>query len=124
MEHFDVLRFVGGQLLTVLPSVVAWTVAVVVAALLKARGGGRPVTFLVIGASLMLAAVLLRIPLAALPPLLIARDWAVTGAAVAASFVRTGIGIVELAGIVCLVYAFWLQFHVVDTLRQSSKGAA
>jgi len=122
MELIDMVHFAGGQLVLTLPSLIGWTAALVVAVLLKLRGGGKPVSLLIVGSALMLAGALLRLPLAVLPPLLMNRGWTASDAAAAMSMVGLGVQLVQLGGIVCLVYAFWLQFHVSETLRPASQS--
>ncbi len=122
MELIDMVHFAGGQLVLTLPSLIGWTAALVVAVLLKLRGGGKPVSLLIVGSALMLAGALLRLPLAGLPPLLMNRGWTASDAAAAMSMVGLGVQLVQLGGIVCLVYAFWLQFHVSETLRPASQS--
>lgn len=119
MERTDFLGFIGGQSLAAIPALVGWTLAVVVAILLIRRGGGRPAILLLIGSGLMLGAALLRIPVAAVPPLLISRGWPMERAVGMASAMGLMVHLVQLGGIVCMVLAFWRQFKVSATLRQS-----
>ncbi len=121
MELMDMCHFIGGQLLVALPSLVGWTAALIVAVLLKSHGGGKPVTLLIVGSALMLGGTLLRLPVAGLPPVLMNRGWSAQDAAGAMSVFGLGVQLVQLAGTVCLVYAFWQQFHVGEALRRESS---
>ena len=99
-------------LINAAPSLVAWIVAIIVAVIMIRRGGGRAERFLLSGSCLMLVSALLSVPIPAIVP------WLVEGGAsrVEAVSVLSGFnlfrGLVGLAGILCLVYAFWIKFKV------------
>ena len=99
-------------LITAAPGLVAWIVAIVVAVIMLRRGGGRAERFLLSGSCLMLVSTLFTVPMAAIVP------WLVEGGAsrVEAASVLSGFnlfrGLVGLAGILCLVYAFWVMLKV------------
>ncbi len=101
-----------GGLIMAAPSLAAWIVAIVVAVIMLRRGGGRAERFLLSGSCLMLVSTLFTVPTAAIAP------WLVEGGAsrVEAASVLSGFnlfrGLVGLAGILCLVYAFWVKFKV------------
>ena len=107
------IQAIIGGLFSSAPALVGWIVAVVLAAIMLRRGGARAERFLLIGACLMLLASILAIPTSALGM------WLHTGremTAVQTAF-RLGIfslirGIISLAGIICLVYAFWVKFKM------------
>ena len=107
-----------GGLLPSAPSLVGWIVAVVLAAVMLRRGGARAERFLLAGAALMLAQSLLTIPTTALSIWLTAdRGMANVAAASVLSIFSLVRGCIGLAGIICLVYAFWVKFRL-------GKGAA
>ena len=103
---------------SVLPSliyVVAWVVAIVFAVRMVRRDGDRPERFLLIGVCLMLGSSVVQSITAGLsawlPPKLIeaGTHYRTVGMIFSAiSFVR---GLISLAGIVFLVYAFWRKFR-------------
>ena len=101
-----------GGLITASPPLAAWSVAIIVAVIMLRHGGGRAERFLLLGSCLMLASTLFTVPMAAIAP------WLVEGGAsrVEAVSVLSGFnlfrGLVGLAGILCLVYAFWIKFKV------------
>jgi len=118
--YADGLGLIGGQLLSVLPSLTGWTAAVVVAVLLKMRGGGTPVTLLLIGSSILLLAAVLRVPAGLVVPFLVLQHgWAAPDAAGAIALVGLAIESLKLGGIICLVIAFWQQFREAGVARQN-----
>ena len=86
--------FVGG-LVGVAPNLAGWIAVVILAAIMLRRGGGRAECFIIAGASLKLFSNLLNIAEAASAPVSIY------------VIVR---GVVGMAGIIFLVYAFWVKF--------------
>ena len=111
-----------GGLISSAPSLVGWIVAVVLAMIMLRRGGGRAERFLLVGASLMLLASILAIPTSALG------IWLHTGRKmtnVQAAFWLSIFGLVRgcigLAGIICLVYAFWIRFKARSTADLTPK---
>ena len=101
-----------GGLLNAAPALVGWIAAIVIAVIMLRRGGGRAERFLLSGSCLMLVSTLFTVPIAAIAP------WLVEGGAsrVEAASVLSGFnlfrGLIGLAGILCLVYAFWIKFKV------------
>ena len=93
------------------PAIVGWIIAVVLAAIMLRRGGARAERFLLVGASLMLFASLLAVPTSALGMwLTVDKGTASAQAALWLSIYSLVKGGISLAGIVCLVYAFWVKF--------------
>ena len=100
------------------PYLVAWIVAIIVAVVMLRRGGGRAEGFLLTGSCLMLASRLFSVPTILIVPLLLDNGWSTARALSVLSGVGLFLGLVGLAGIVCLVYAFWIKFKVKS--RESS----
>jgi len=105
------VQVIAGGLLSSAPALVGWIVAVVLAAIMLRRGGARAERFFLVGACLMLLASILAIPTQAL------NLWLHTGqgmpnAEIAFWLSMYGLfrGLIGLAGIICLVYAFWVKF--------------
>ncbi|GAH79289.1 unnamed protein product [marine sediment metagenome] len=99
--------YIGGLVYSA-PALVGWIVAVVLAAIMLRRGGARAERFLLVGACLMLLASILVIPTAMwLRPI---RE--MTNVQTTFWFSIFGLirGVIHLAGIICLVYAFWVKF--------------
>ena len=104
---------VVGGLVSSAPSLVGWIVAVVLATIMLRRGGGRAERFLLAGASLMLSKSLIAIPTTALSIwLTVDRGMANVEAASVLSIFGLVRGCIGLAGIICLVYAFWVKFRL------------
>lgn len=104
---------ITGGLFSSLPALVGWIIAVVVAAIMIKRGGARAERFLLIGASLMLLASILAIPTSAIGTWLrINREMTNVEMASVLSIYGLIKGLFSLAGIICLVYAFWAKFKV------------
>ncbi|MFH1169470.1 MAG: hypothetical protein V1691_02125 [Chloroflexota bacterium] len=104
MGYFD---NIGMELMGRSPYIIAWVVALVFAMLMVRRGGGRAERLLLAGCSLMLFVQLISPFLNAIVP------WANRqglSLITIAFIISIAIGVVSLAGIVCLVYAFWLRF--------------
>lgn len=120
MDTGDVLQLLGGQLVMTLPSLLGCIAALVVAVILTTRGAGRPAVFLLIGTVIMVVVILLRVPVAGIPPLLTGRGLSTTGALARLSVYLMAGEVLKLGGIVCLVYAFWLQFRIRETLKKTT----
>ena len=123
MELAGLLNLIGwSQLASTLPSLIGWTAAFVVAVVLKRRGAGKPVRPLIVGSVLMLAGALLRLPLTVLHQWLGQAGWSASDTTSLVLKVQVGVELVQLVGILCLVRAFWLQFHVDKTPRMESQS--
>ncbi len=93
------------------PALVGWIVAVVLAVMMLRRGGTRAERFLLVGACLMLLASILAIPTSAFGMWLhTSREMTNVQAASWLSIFGLIRGAISLAGIICLVYAFWVKF--------------
>jgi len=107
----DIPMFLA-QFLNVVPALVLWIAVIVLAAILLRRGGGRAERFLIAGASLKIISNLLGLASFAILHELISRGYSIAYA----NSVVFGYGIfcnvVGMAGIICLVYAFWVKFKV------------
>ena len=99
-----------GGLIGLSPNLAFWIAVIVLAAIMSRRGGGRAERFIIAGAGLKLVSNLLNIPAAAVVPWLIHGGASVDYASSAASGFGILRGVVSMAGITCLVYAFWMKF--------------
>ena len=120
MDTGEVLQLPGGQLVMTLSSLLGWIAALAVAVILITRGAGRPAVFLLISTAIMVVVILMRVPVAGIPPFLIGRGLSTPDALARLSVYLIVIGVLTLGGILCLVYAFWLQFHIRETLRKTT----
>lgn len=97
-------------LLNTAPYIIAWTVAVVMAAIMVSRGGGTPERFLLTGACIMLVNSLLIIVAVVIGHFMIQRGYSNLNVAIFTSYFNLVRGLIGLVGIVFLVYAFWVKF--------------
>jgi hypothetical protein len=105
--------FYGG-LISVAPSLAFWIAVVIVVAIMLRRGGGRAERFLVAGASVKLVSNLLSIAWIAIVPWLMHRGYSMDNAVSRLSGYGIFIDVVSMAGIICLIYAFWVKFKVMN----------
>lgn len=100
-----------GGFVSVAPSLVIWSLALVLSIILLKRGGTRTERFLVWGSALILVNAILRIPVPAVARYLITeRDFSNVGAASFVSGINVILGLISLAGVVFLFYAVWKKF--------------
>jgi len=117
MSAGDITSEVFKSLLFATPYLVAWIVAIVLSVVMLRRGGGRAERFLLVGSCLMFAQKLILVPVSTVTQLLIIpslleEGWSIVKASMILSYVGLFFGLMGLAGIVCLVYAFWIKFKV------------
>jgi len=110
MEYF---ASVGPTLLFCSPVLVGFIVGIVLATRMLKKGGGKAERLLLIGCCLMLAEMLISPFIHVLIIRLIEeRTITAQGIGLTSSIVQIPLGIISLAGIVCLVYAFWMKFRI------------
>ena len=112
MSFGDIAQVILSGLIPATPYLAAWIAAIVFSRIMLRRGGGRAERFLLIGSCVMLAGKLLSVPAALIVPLLIDSGWSPLRALPVFSGFSFFLGLISLAGIVCLVYAFWIKFKV------------
>ena len=121
MDFSDITDILAGNLLITAPPLVAWIVAIVLSRIMLNRsGGGRAERWLLIGSCLMLTSTLLRIPTSLVMRWLIEGSENIVRAASIISIYNLVLGIIGMAGIICLVYAFWKKFWVSHGSQQQS----
>jgi len=118
MSSGDIAHIILNSLMSSAPYLAAWIVAIVFSVIMLRRGGGRAERFLLTGSCLMLASKLFSVPTVLIVPLLIDSGWSTDRALPVLSGIGFFLSLVSLAGIVCLVYAFWIKFKVKS--RESS----
>ena len=107
------IETVNIPLLIYIPELVAWLVGIIIAVLILRRGGERPEKLFLAGCSLLFVARLAS-PLASwLIQTLIFKEGLnyISRAQTMGMFVSIPTGILTLAGLVCLVRAFWVRFR-------------
>ncbi|MFC1928349.1 hypothetical protein ACFLXK_01940 [Chloroflexota bacterium] len=92
------------------PALAFWIVVIVFAAIRLRHDGGRAERFLAAGASLKVVGNLLSIPAVFIVPGLVDMGYSMTDAISWVSGYGIFCKVVGMAGIICLVYAFWVKF--------------
>ena len=104
------------------PALLLWIAVIVFAIIMLRRGGGRAERFLIAGAGIKITGNLLNIPMVFIVPWLVDRGYSPDYAISAASGCGIFLNVVGMAGIVCLVYAFWVKFK--DRNIEATKEVA
>ena len=99
------------SLVNATPGLAVWIVALVLSIVLFIRGGSRPERLLIIGSSLMLASTFLSVFVPVIQRYLIQSGLTNVSAAGAISRINIFLGLISLAGIICLFYAIWKRFN-------------
>ena len=103
------VQIVEISILRYIPELVAWGIGIVLAVLMVRRGGGKAEKLLLAGCSLMFAIQLVGPLLSQLAQWLVSeRDMSLITLGLVNSLPLFTLGI---AGLVCLVYAFWVRFR-------------
>ena len=112
----EISIFTAG-LINTAPFLIVWIAAIVIVAILFRRRRGKAEIFLLIGTGVMLVSSLLMFPGVVVSPYLVERGATMADAASAARSLNLVRGVVDMAGIICLVYAFWMKFNLVKSLE-------
>ncbi|MFC1974740.1 hypothetical protein ACFLVA_01865 [Chloroflexota bacterium] len=112
-----VLSTLPPALLGTSPIILAWIVGIILAVRMLRRGGERSEKLLLIGCSLMLAAQIVRPFLTGLTLWLVSQG-GMTRAASIGLVVSLPLSILNMAGIVCLIVAFWMRWRTKSTATQ------
>jgi hypothetical protein len=99
-----------GPLMGISPALAFWIAVIVFSVIMLRRGGGRAERFLMGGASIKIISNLLVIPVAFIPLWLVDGGYSTDSAVSIASGWGIFLNVVGMAGIICLVYAFWIKF--------------
>ncbi|MFC1892995.1 hypothetical protein ACFLYR_03010 [Chloroflexota bacterium] len=92
------------------PALAFWIAVVIFAAVTLRRGGGRAERFLVAGAGLKIIGNLLGLPASAIRIWIVQEGYGMAYANSAVSGYGIFCNVVGMAGILCLIYAFWIKF--------------
>ncbi len=103
------LELVGSTFLGSIPILLAWLVGIVLAVRMIKRGGGKAEKLLLIGCNLMFVAQVVNPFLRGLALWLIAEQ-KISRVSASGLVLSLPIGILSMAGIICLIWAFWLKF--------------
>jgi hypothetical protein len=120
LEPIDYFVTLWPSLIVRIPVLIAWIVAVILSVRMLSRGGGRAERLLLIGSGLMLVNNLLS------PFTAVLMQWFIVehrgnmqSIGLISGLVNIPLGIISLAGIVCLVVAFWIRWK---TCGQQDKA--
>ena len=105
------------SLVNATPGLAVWIVALVLSIVLFIRGGSRPERLLIIGSSLMLASTFLSVFVPVIQRYLIQSGLTNVSAAGVISGINIFLGLISLAGIICLFYAIWKKFTERTNIR-------
>ena len=110
------LEAVGPALLVNTPILLAWLVGIVLAVRMIRRGGGKAEKLLLAGCALMFVAQIARPFLTGLA-LWMVHEQGMSRASASGLALSLPGGILSLAGIICLVYAFWTRWKTKDATQ-------
>lgn len=104
------LEVVGPAFLGNTPMLVAWLVGIVLAVLMLRRGGGKAEKLLLAGCSLMFVAQIISPFLTGLSLWLVHEHEMTRASSIGLTF-SLPISILNMAGIICLILAFWTRWR-------------
>jgi len=90
--------------------VLFWIGTLIFGIVMLRRGGGRPERFFIAGAVLHILGTLIRIPIVYLPFWISSRSSGIDSMRNINFGAGLAINITSAAGVICLIYAFWLKF--------------
>ena len=96
------------------PALALWTAVVVFAAVMLKRGGGRAERFMIAGASLKILSNVLGALSILIVPWLFNEGYRMDNTAWLTSGYGIFYNVIGMAGIICLVSAFWVKFKARD----------
>lgn len=101
-----------------IPRLVIWTAVIILSAIVLRRSVGRAERFLLAGVILMLVSTLLNIPSPFIVPWFIESGGATNLISSISRGYRILLGIIDMAGIICLIYGFWIKFRTANSLNR------
>ena len=111
------LEAVAPGLLGNIPMLLAWLVGIVLAMLMLRRGGGKSEKLLLAGCSLMFVAQIVGPFLTGLS-LWLVHEHGMTRAGSIGLIYSLPLSILNMAGIICLIFAFWTRWRAKSTATQ------
>ena len=107
----DYLELVSPAFLGNIPVLLAWLVGIVLAVRMIRRGGGKAEKLLLAGCAIMFANQIVRPFLIGLSTWLV-HEHGMSRVGASGLVLSLPIGILSMAGIICLIWAFWLRFWI------------
>ncbi len=118
MSYLELLVSTLPSFLTSIPGVLAWLFGIVLAVLMLRRGGGKAEKLLLVGCSLMFTSQIVSPFLQGLAIWLTSVEPGMTRAQAAGLLLSLPRGILGMAGIVCLLLAFWIRWRTRSAMIQ------
>ena len=118
--EFDNLLLAG--LVSVSSALLFWIAALIFGIVMLKRGGGRAEKFLIAGASIKIAGLFLSVMLPLTTIWFFIRTDTLNGIPWEIIFYQTFLSFVSMAGIICLVYAFWVKFKTREIVGSAREG--
>jgi hypothetical protein len=101
------VQIVDISILRFIPEILAWAVGIVLAGLMVRRGGVKAEKLLLAGCSLMLFAGVMAVLLRGMMPSM--REWSISAQEM--GIIYSSSALPSLAGLICLIIAFWVRFR-------------
>ena len=117
MDISDIFAVSLVQLLARTPILIFWTAVIIFGAVMLGRGGGRAERLLIAGAIIKIAANVLSIPSPVVTNWLIGEGREITDISTFSTGYGIVLGIISMAGVLCLVYAFWIKYKTMRNGR-------
>jgi hypothetical protein len=111
MGLFDYSALLISGLVTYGPGLIFWVAVIILASISRRRGGGRAERFIIIGASIKIIGNLLSFPAGVMPLWLRAAGNDLDAITAITSGYGIFLNVISMAGIICLLYGFWVQFR-------------
>jgi hypothetical protein len=105
------------------PALIFWIAVIIFAVVMLRRGGGRAERFIIAGGGVKIAGTLLGVFGAFLPPWLVERGYDINDAVSVSSGHGIAVNIIGMAGIICLIYGFWIKFKAREILGDNVENA-
>ena len=118
MSYFELLASTLPFFLSTIPGLLAWSVGIILAVRMLRRGGGKAEKLLLIGCILMFTLQIVSPFLQGLAIWLTVGEPGMTRAQVAGLVLSLPRGILSMAGIICLVFAFWTRWRTKGAVPQ------
>ncbi|HEY94654.1 MAG TPA: hypothetical protein G4O15_06910 [Dehalococcoidia bacterium] len=110
MDAGDILQMIFFGFLSYGIPVLFWIGTLIFGIVKLRRGGGKAERFFITGAALNILGTLLRIPIVYLPFRMSSRSSGIDTMRNITFGVGLAVDIVSAAGVICMIYAFWLKF--------------
>jgi hypothetical protein len=111
MEISEILTTLLLQLAFRALPIIFWIAIIIFSVTMRRRGGGRAEMLLIIGAGINLAGTILSAVMVVLVPCISFDNRSVDFINTIFTSVRIALNIINMVGIICIIYAFWVKFN-------------